>query len=128
MSNDVSLPAIAAVHADSFAPAGQRLRATDQVQAAPAAPPVTNPTLRLDAALGLVVIEFRNQGGTITTSIPSQRQLQEYQRWAATQLGPMPAGNSPPRQQPSTAPIARGSVTGTQSDKRQKSEPSQENS
>lgn len=53
------------------------------VQPAVAAPAVTpqpyvNPSLRLDAALGLVVIEFRDDSGTITSSIPSQRQLEAY--------------------------------------------------
>ena len=40
-----------------------------------------NPQLRLDAALGLVVIEFRDESGTVTTSIPSQRQLDAYRMW-----------------------------------------------
>jgi hypothetical protein len=55
--------------------------------------PVANPTLRLDPALGLVVIEFHNDSsGAVTTSIPSQRQLEAYQRWDATHFGPTPAG------------------------------------
>jgi hypothetical protein len=128
MLNDISLPAIAAVHADSVPAAGQKLSAMDPTLAAPGAPPITNPTLRLDAALGLVVIEFRNQSGAVTTSIPSERQLRAYERWAATRLGPMPAGKPPPLPQPSAAPFATGSVTDIQSDERQKPEPSQENS
>jgi hypothetical protein len=40
--------------------------------------PYANPSLRLDAALGLVVIEFRNDAGSVTSSIPSERQLQAY--------------------------------------------------
>jgi hypothetical protein len=66
-----------------------------KVVAQPAAPPehvaarspIPNPTLRLDPALGLVVIEFRNHTGAITTSIPSQRQLQAYQKWDMTGSG-----------------------------------------
>ena len=46
------------------------------------------------ARLGLVVIEFRNDSGTVTTSIPSERQLEAYQRWETTQLGPAPAGHT----------------------------------
>jgi hypothetical protein len=42
--------------------------------------PYVNPSLRLDAALGLVVIEFRDDSGTITSSIPSQRQLEAYRQ------------------------------------------------
>jgi len=90
MLKDISLPAIAAVHADSVPPAGQKLPAAHVAQAVPAAPPILNPTLRLDGALGLVVIEFRNDSGAITTSMPSQRQLQAYQRWNATRVGPTP--------------------------------------
>ncbi len=37
-----------------------------------------NPTLRLDPTLGLVVIEFHNQSGHVTTSIPGARQLDAY--------------------------------------------------
>jgi hypothetical protein len=91
MPNDISLPAIAAVRAGGASAAEQRLPATDPAQAPPS-PAVVNPSLRLDAGLGLVVIEFRNASGEITTSIPSQRQLQEYQRWAQTKLGPAPEG------------------------------------
>src|SRR5689334_9538145 len=86
MLNDVSFQAIGVVHSDSVPAASQKLPAADPAQAVSAAPPILNPTLRLDAALGLVVIEFRNETGAITTSIPSQRQLQEYQRWQATRL------------------------------------------
>lgn len=45
-------------------------------------PPIINPTLRFDAALGLVVIEFRDESGHITTSIPSQRQMEAYRMWS----------------------------------------------
>jgi hypothetical protein len=91
--------------------------------AVPAAPPVVNPTLRLDAALGLVVIEFRNDSGAITTSIPSQRQLQEYQRWQATRFGPTPAGVAAPQLQPDAAPAATDSIASIRPDDREKPEP-----
>ena len=51
-----------------------------------------NPSLQLDPALGLVVIEFRNDSGAITNSIPSERQLRAYERWATTHFGPAPSG------------------------------------
>src|SRR4051812_6172286 len=57
-------------------------------------PPILSPSLRLDPALGLVVIEFRSNSGAVTNSFPSQRQLQAYQRWEATRLGPAPSGRS----------------------------------
>jgi hypothetical protein len=43
-----------------------------------------NPTVRLDGALGIVVIEFRDAAGAVTTSIPTQQQLEAYRQWART--------------------------------------------
>jgi hypothetical protein len=40
--------------------------------------PFPNPSLRLDAGLGMVVLEFRDDLGEVTNSIPSQRILQAY--------------------------------------------------
>lgn len=45
---------------------------------APSATPLANPSLVLDPGLGLVVIEFRNNAGTVVNSIPSARQLEAY--------------------------------------------------
>jgi hypothetical protein len=56
-----------------------------------------NPTLRLDASLGLVVLEFRDARGESRT-IPSQRELDAY-REAARGVAPEPdepARGSPP--------------------------------
>jgi hypothetical protein len=58
--------------------------------------PVTNPSLRLDPALGIVVLEFHNDAGAVTTSVPSQRQLQAYQKWDVTHFGPTPVGLQKP--------------------------------
>ena len=58
--------------------------------------PIPNPTLRFDPVLGLVVIEFYSTTGAVTTSVPSQRQLQEYQRWNVTHLGQTPDGITDP--------------------------------
>ena len=52
-----------------------------------AAPGTPNPTLRLDPALGLVVIEFLSKSGAVTSSIPSQRQLTAYQDGTAEPPG-----------------------------------------
>ena len=41
-------------------------------------PQFPNPSLRLDHGLGMVVIEFRDPGGQVTRSIPSQRQIDAY--------------------------------------------------
>jgi len=52
------------------------------------AAPLPNPQLRLDPALGLVVIEFRDANGIITTSIPTQRQLHAYRIWEQNRSPP----------------------------------------
>lgn len=52
--------------------------------------PTPNPTLELDAVLGLVVIQFRNDSGAVTNSIPSQQQLDAYRLWQETKIGPPP--------------------------------------
>ncbi len=56
-----------------------------QAPAVPPAPvaadhhrPMPNPTLRLDAGLGMVVLEFRDDRGGVKNSIPSQRMLEAY--------------------------------------------------
>ncbi|MBN8903481.1 MAG: hypothetical protein BGO51_01415 [Rhodospirillales bacterium 69-11] len=67
--------------------------------------PIVNPSLRLDAALGLVVIEFRDDGGAITSSIPSQRQLDAYR--AHTQAPPAPDHSSAPQAQTTDRPATR---------------------
>lgn len=105
MPNDMSLPGVTAVPAASNAASEPRMAGDGLPQPsaeAPKSPLITNPSLRLDAALGLVVIEFRNDSGAITTSIPSQRQLEAYQRWATTQFGPGPFDGSQVR--PATSP------------------------
>jgi hypothetical protein len=52
-------------------------------------PPI--PTLQLDPALGLVVIEFVNSSGAVTTSIPTQRELTAYREGTAEPPGTHPA-------------------------------------
>jgi len=78
-----------------------------QTLAAPAAAtpaarsaPYTNPALRLDPALGLVVIEFHDDSGRLSSSIPSQRQLQAYHMHTQSPPGqtshaPLPAAVPP---------------------------------
>ncbi len=44
----------------------------------PPAVAVPNPELHLDVKVGLAVIEFRSEDGTVTLSIPSQKQLDAY--------------------------------------------------
>ncbi|HEY0908803.1 MAG TPA: hypothetical protein VGD75_01060 [Bradyrhizobium sp.] len=58
-------------------------------QGAPAGVPT--PTLRLDPALGLVVIEFVSDAGAVTSSFPTQRQLDAYRAGTAHPPGERPA-------------------------------------
>ena len=51
---------------------------TPTVNEALTSPAHTSPSLELDAAIGIVVIQYRNQSGQIELSIPSQQQLEAY--------------------------------------------------
>ena len=61
-------------------------------------PPFTNPDLRLDPALGLVVIEFHDDAGKLTNSIPSQRQIDAYRRDGQARPARSASGPAPPAQ------------------------------
>ena len=50
-----------------------------------------NPSLRLDPALGIVVMEFRNKSGSVESTLPTQRELDAY-RSAASRRHPDAAG------------------------------------
>ncbi|MDE2516831.1 MAG: hypothetical protein KGL12_12450 [Rhodospirillales bacterium] len=52
--------------------------------------PVPNPSVLLDPTLGLVVIAFHNAAGTVTRTIPSERQIAAYQQWNRDHSGPAP--------------------------------------
>jgi hypothetical protein len=98
MSHDLAIQSLTAVRTNAEI-VGEVRAATSQPppqpQQAATPSPIANPSLRLDPALGIVVLEFRNDAGAVTTSIPSQRQLQAYQKWETTRLGPAPAGKAP---------------------------------
>ncbi len=51
---------------------------TPTVNEALTSPAHTSPSLELDAAIGIVVIQYRNQAGQIELSIPNQQQLDAY--------------------------------------------------
>jgi hypothetical protein len=103
MSNEISVHGLTPVPTSGDTATEQKSEAF----AAPATPvPIVtpqayvNPALRLDAALGLVVIEFRNDSGAITSSIPSQRQLEAYRQHEQTpppaMTGAVGAGDTTP--------------------------------
>lgn len=62
---------------------------------APPASALPNPSLRLDASLGLVVLEFRAADGTART-IPSERQLEAYRSAARAHHAREPLGAGDP--------------------------------
>jgi len=51
--------------------------------------------------------------GVVTTQVPSQRQLDAYQRWNLTRLGPAPPGQSAPPTPVSASPVAKPEVRAT---------------
>nr|WP_314073017.1 hypothetical protein [uncultured Roseococcus sp.] len=73
---------------DPIRPAGAALAPRTQILPHPppaevppraaAAPPMPNPTLRLDASLGMVVMEFRNGSEQVARSLPSEVELKAY--------------------------------------------------
>jgi hypothetical protein len=66
-------------------------------------PPTLNPALCIDAALGVVVMQFYDDRGDVTASIPTARQLQAY-RVAGGHAGVKAAGSEQPAADPSSAP------------------------
>ncbi len=58
------------------------------------APGHPNPPMRLDPALGVVVVAFHDEHGAVTTSIPTQQQLDAYRTWERTRSGPPPTNGS----------------------------------
>jgi len=114
MPNDLSVKAIAASTGASENPADPQAESftlpayTPPAHAPPArsASPIPNPQLRLDPALGLVVIEFRDNSGSVTTSIPSQRQLEAYRMWEQSRTGTAAAPQAAPPATDKHAPQA----------------------
>jgi hypothetical protein len=94
MSNTVSIlggpPPVEAAHNASSAKAGAS-GPLEPVAAVKPAPLYVNPDYRYDASVGMVVMEFHNTAGTLTNSIPSQRQLDAYR----THQLPLPGENPP---------------------------------
>ncbi|HUN43499.1 MAG TPA: hypothetical protein VMU81_24655 [Acetobacteraceae bacterium] len=95
MPTDLSVQAVGPVLGSSENPAQPKPETfTPPAQAPPQSPPVViaNPTLRFDAASGLVVIEYRDANGDVTTSIPTLRQIEAYRQWSR----PLPGQTAAP--------------------------------
>jgi hypothetical protein len=99
MPSDIRIPPVSSLPAGSEAMAETKAQGSSHasypsrsVEQPPTTPAIANPSLRLDPALGLVVLEFHSGTGAVTTSIPSERQLEAYQRWTQTGIGAPPGG------------------------------------
>lgn len=49
-------------------------------------PSPMNPSLNFDPSTGLVIMEFRDKAGEVSSSIPSKRQIDAYRRGARDTL------------------------------------------
>ena len=93
MPNDLSIQAVSPLRGAGDTAVPQREAASAPVPAPEAAKPAklyANPDFHFDAAAGLVVIEFRNDTGTVTDTIPTQRQLDAYRSHQDTPGEPTP--------------------------------------
>jgi hypothetical protein len=84
MSNQMAIPA----GLPALSP-GQPARNAElgQVQAPKPVPLFVNPSFQFDPSVGLVVIQFHDDKGTVNDSIPSPRQLAAYRDHQATPPG-----------------------------------------
>lgn len=86
MSADLTIAPGGSVAVPPAAPAPPRL-ATAAALPLATQPGTPNPTLQLDPALGLVVLELHQHGDSTPQTIPSQQQLAAYRTGAATPPG-----------------------------------------
>jgi hypothetical protein len=78
--------------------------------ATPAAKPIplfVNPSFQFDSTVGLVVIDFHDNNGRVTNSIPSQQQLDAYRSHRAA-----PPGEGPPPVMQSSSTVNGKTATG----------------
>jgi hypothetical protein len=87
MSNQLSLQAVPAIPGSGENIAPSRNAAPAQTPAAKPVPLFVNPSFRFDPTVGLEVMEFHDDTGRMTNSIPSQRQLAAYRDHQATPPG-----------------------------------------
>jgi hypothetical protein len=86
MPSDLTVRAVAAVAQPLAAEPAAAQPGMPGTQAA--ARPLPNPTMRLDEQLGIVVLEFHNASGAVTSSIPTERQLDAYRASLRTEGNP----------------------------------------
>jgi hypothetical protein len=76
-------PRLATAMRSATPPAAPALPASAE-PAKPPSPPAISPRLRIDPALHIVVMEFREAGGEVVHSLPTPRELAAYREGAAT--------------------------------------------
>jgi hypothetical protein len=91
--NPVGIAPTALDRAGSVAAPPPLASSATQANAAASAP-VSNPMLRVDPTLNLVVMEFYNTAGSMVQSIPSQQQLATYHALDATGATTPPAAGT----------------------------------
>jgi len=134
MPSDLSVPRVGAAAAEPVRVRSTG-RSTPEPQGGASRPsggqdngkPMPNPTLRLDPALAIVVIEFRDDAGKVRDTIPTQAQLDAYRSWqrthssaaphagaeAASTPMPVPQGQSgTAKQEPDAVPAPAGGAGG----------------
>jgi hypothetical protein len=82
MPNDLNIQVVAQPNTgnSSATPFKAAAMAVPVEQTAPVAMAEPNPTLALNAALGIVVIEFRNSAGSVVSTIPTAQQIRAYKQ------------------------------------------------
>jgi hypothetical protein len=78
MSNPISIPATLPVSGPGDGVTPSRIPVSEQGQAVKPVPLFVNPSFQFDPTVGIVVINFHDDKGTLTSSIPNQRQLAAY--------------------------------------------------
>ena len=106
MPNDWTIAGVGPPAGPSVA---DRLQAKSEATIEPAgnASALPNPTLRLDASLGIVVIEFRNNAGEVASSIPTPQQLETYRLHSQSAEGKPQTGDPAATDKSVLAPKAK---------------------
>jgi hypothetical protein len=96
MSNQLSIQAALSIHSPGDDAAPSRRSAPSAAPAAKPVPLFVNPSFEFDPTVGLVVIDFHNNSGAVTDSIPSQRQLEAYRTHRESPPGEPTVALTPP--------------------------------
>lgn len=105
MSNELSIQAALPIRGSGDSTVPYRNVAQAQTPAAKPVPLFVNPSFQFDPTVGIVVIDFHDNSGAVTNSIPSQRQLEAYRshRQALPGEEPPPASKPQPTANDKTA-------------------------